>query len=278
MEKKIPFIRSLNTESNFFDFKNTNFLSKEEELILTENFKEKNDLFSVKKLVDSNLKFIIKVARRYEGYGLALKDLIQEGVVGFLKSLKKFDSSKNIRLISFSIYWIKSEIHEYIIRNLRIVRIASTKSQKKLFFNLRKIKKSDWLNENEIKVIANLLNVQISDIKYMESRLEKKDSSFDIDSNNNFNLNDNFFFHYENDFFFELEESNFKSFLFKKLRNALQKLDERSKDILKDRWLLERKKTLKELSKKYNLSQERIRQLEKNALKKVKYFMNLDCL
>ncbi|HIH2762382.1 MAG TPA: sigma-70 family RNA polymerase sigma factor [Candidatus Azoamicus sp.] len=158
MNKEIKSINTFKIDSYIHNFKNAPILSKNEEFILTKKFKEKNDLNAIKQLIESNLKYIIKIAIKYEGYGIIVKDLIQEGVIGFIKSVKNFDPSKNIRLISFAIYWIKSEIHEYIIKNLRLVKIASTKSQKKLLFNLKKIKHVNWLSENEAKVISNLFN------------------------------------------------------------------------------------------------------------------------
>ncbi|HIH2762690.1 MAG TPA: RNA polymerase factor sigma-32 [Candidatus Azoamicus sp. MARI] len=278
MNKEIKSINTFKIDSYIHNFKNAPILSKNEEFILTKKFKEKNDLNAIKQLIESNLKYIIKIAIKYEGYGIIVKDLIQEGVIGFIKSVKNFDPSKNIRLISFAIYWIKSEIHEYIIKNLRLVKIASTKSQKKLLFNLKKIKHVNWLSENEAKVISNLFNSKADDVPYMESRLSKYDVPLDFKLDEVFDSNHNFILNYEDDMPFILEKENWNSFLIKKLRDALKKLDERSKNILKERWLLKKKSTLKKLAERYNLSLERIRQLESSALKKVKVLMNLDCL
>lgn len=279
MKKKIHSISTFKIDSNIFNCENISILSKNEEFILAKKFKEKNDLSAIKQLIESNIKYIIKIARKYDGYGIILKDLIQEGIIGFIKSIKKFDPNRNIRLISFAIYWIKSEIHEYIIKNLRIVKVANTKSQKKLFFNLKNFRKVDWLSESESIVISNLLNIQSSDVKYMESRLCKRDVSLDFNiKEKDFEFNRDFFFDQEPDTSFVIENDNWNKFLMKKLREALKNLDERSKNILKERWLLKKKSTLKKLAEKYNLSSERIRQLESNALKKVKVLMNLDCL
>ncbi|HIH2763648.1 MAG TPA: RNA polymerase factor sigma-32 [Candidatus Azoamicus sp.] len=280
MNKEIKSINTFKIDSYIHNFKNAPILSKNEELILTKNFKEKNDLNAIKQLIESNLGYIVKIATKYEGYGISVKDLIQEGVIGFIKSVKNFDPTKNVRLMSFAIYWIKSEIYDYIIKNLRIVRIASTKSQKKLFFNLNKVKSTKYLNDSEVDVISNLLNTKTDDIVYMESRLNKHDMSLDLKlDDDEFDSNYNFILNCENnDISFVLEKNNWNKFLVKKLRKAFEKLDERSKNILKERWLLKKKSTLKKLAKRYNLSLERIRQLENNALKKVKSLMNLDCL
>lgn len=279
MNKEIKSINTSNIDSYIHNFKNAPILSKNEELILTKKFKEKNDLNAIKQLIESNLKYIIKIAIKYEGYGIIVKDLIQEGVIGFIKSVKNFDPTKNIRLISFAVYWIKSEIHEYIIKNLRLVKIASTKSQKKLFFNLKKVKPSNWFSENEVKVVSNLLNTKTDDVIYMESRLNKLDISLDFTLNNDeFDSSNNFVLNSENDTSFVVENENWNIFLVKRLREAFKHLDERSKNILKERWLLKKKSTLKKLAARYNLSLERVRQLESNALKKVKILMNLDCL
>ncbi|HIH2763321.1 MAG TPA: RNA polymerase factor sigma-32 [Candidatus Azoamicus sp.] len=279
MNKEIKSINTFKIDSYIHNFKNAPILSKNEELILTKKFKEKNDLNAIKQLIESNLKYIIKVAIKYEGYGVIVKDLIQEGVIGFIKSIKNFDPAKNIRLISFSIYWIKSEIHDYIIKNLRLVNVAGTKSQKKLFFNLKNFKSVNWLDDDEAKVVSNLLNTKTDDVLYMQSKLSKNDISLDFRlDEDEFNSNHNFIINYENDTSFIVEKNNWNKFLVKKLREAFKKLDERSKHILKERWLLRKKSTLKKLAQKYNLSLERIRQLESSALKKVKVLMNLDCL
>ncbi len=281
MNKEIKSINTFKVDSYIHDFKNAPILSKSEELILTKKFKEKNDLNAIRQLIESNLKYIIKIAIKYEGYGIIVKDLIQEGVIGFIKSVKKFDPAKNVRLMSFSIYWIKSEIHEYIIKNLSVVKVASTKSQKKLFFNLKKIKSFNWLNENEVEVVSNLFNTKTDDIVYMESRLSKGDISLDFRvDEHDFNSNHHVWLNYSNetDLSFIFEKDNWNQFLVKKLREALKKLDERSRNILKERWLLKKKSTLKKLAERYNLSLERVRQLENTALEKVRYLMNIDCL
>lgn len=274
-------LHSLNSQllsSYVNNFKSIPTLSKDEEFILTKNFKEKNDLIAIKKLIESNLTYIIKIARKYQGYGIVIKDLVQEGVVGFIKSVKNFDSSKNIRLISFAIYWVKSEIHAYIIKNLSIVKIANTRSQKKLFFNLKKIKNIDWLNNDEYKVISNLFNIHPNDIQYMELRLKKSDMSLDFKSDDKDFYSNFFSCSLENDTSFIVENENWNNYLLDRLKESIKKLDERSKSILKERWLLNRKSTLKDLSEKYNISSERIRQLENNAIKKVKKLMNLEHL
>lgn len=262
--------------------KNIPTLSKDEEYILAKNFKENSDTAAAKKLIESNLNYVIKISKNYTGYGITIKDLIQEGTIGLIKAIKKFNPEKKIRLISFAIYWIKSEIHEYIIRNLRIVKIATTKTQKKLFFNLKKFKKLEWLNENEKNAISNLLNIKSTDIEYMEAKLNTKDIS--IDAKNDKNEHTNIFLEpystyiitKKNDPLSLIEKKNWDIHLKEKLKKAIKKLDKRSKYILKKRWLIEKKYTLKNLADICNVSAERIRQLENIAIKKLKKIIQLD--
>ncbi|BBA85189.1 RNA polymerase sigma factor RpoH [endosymbiont of Sipalinus gigas] len=248
-------------------------LSSKEENILLNNLYYKGDLESTKKLILCNLKFIVQITKKYSGYGLPQLDLIQEGNIGLLKAVKKFNPNIGVRLISFAIYWIKAEINEYILKNWKIVKIATTKSQKKLFFNLRKIKnKIDWLNINEANIIANKLQVSLKDVFEMESRMSYKDLYIEEreDINNKLKYNVNNLLNY-NDEFKKIENNNWNSNINNKINNALLKLDNRSKHIIKSRWLIENKKTtLKELSIIYNVSIERIRQIEKNAINKIR--------
>jgi RNA polymerase sigma-32 factor len=250
--------------------KNIPILSKDEEYILAKNFKEHNDMNAVKKLVESNINYVIKIAKNYSGYGIMTKDLIQEGLIGLMKAIKKFNPDKNIRLISFAIYWIKSEIHEYIIKNLKIVKIASTKTQKKLFFNLKKIKKIGFLNNNEKKSISNLLNVKYKEIDYIESRLNKSD--INLDNKDDLSKHYSNILYSDNLKFFNEKIDN-DSEIFKKVNKALNYLDDRSKNILVNRWFSKKKLTLKDLSKKYLISPERVRQIESNAIKKLKFLI-----
>lgn len=269
-----------NYNLNFYikNFKSSKFLSKEEEVFLAKNFKLKKDINSAKRLVESNLNYVIKVANNYSGYGFFVKDLIQVGVIGLMKAVRNFDPDKKIRLISFAIYWIKSEIHEYIIKNLKIVKIIKTKNQKKLFFNLNKIKKIGNLNSKEKNVISNLLNVKKKDIDYLEANLNRNDISLtDVDLNYEKTLSiSNNFFYFKNDPLSIIEKNNWVSYINKSFYFVYSKLDNRSKKILFYRWISSKKYTLKELGIMYNVSSERIRQLEKNALNKLKTQLILD--
>jgi len=284
MDKNSHLLSSNNKDLDFYvqKIKNIPVLSKDEEYILTKKFKEKNDRIAIKKIIESNLNYVIKIAKNYTGYGITVKDLIQEGIIGLMKAVKKFDPEKKIRLISFAIYWIKSEIHEYIIKNLRIVKIATTKAQKKLFFNLKKFKKLGWLNENEKNAISNLLNIKNNEIEYMESKLNKKDISIDIrDEENDANIktikNSNAVsILKKNDPLLLIEKNNWNTYIKNNLKKAIRKLDKRSQNILRKRWLLKKKYTLRNLSQIYNVSSERIRQLENSAIKKLKTIIKLD--
>lgn len=263
------------------NFKNIILLSKDEEYILTKKFKEKNDLSAVKKLVESNLSYVIKIARSYTNYKITVKDLVQEGIIGLIKAIKKFDPDRRVRLISFAIFWIKSEIHEYIIKNLRIVRIASTKSQKKIFFNLKKFKKLKWLSRNELITISNLLNIKKKDVEYMESKLSNQDLSIENvqndDNKEEKNIKEIKYIYFNNDDpMYLLAKSDWKSQVVNNLKKALEKLDDRSKLILIKRWLQKKKHTLKKLANKNSISSERIRQLENYAIKNLKDSINIE--
>ena len=229
-------------------------LTAEEEKELVERLYYHEDLDAAKKLILSHLRFVIHVARGYSGYGLSQADLIQEGNIGLMKAVKRFNPEVGVRLVSFAVHWIKAEIHEYVLRNWRIVKVATTKAQRKLFFNLRKTKQRlGWFNENEVDLVANELGVSKEDVIEIETYspalyLEDKSSNFAA----------------------ELENENFESQATEQLGAALQSLDARSQDIIKARWLDDNKATLHDLAAKYNVSAERIRQLETNALKKLK--------
>lgn len=251
-------------------------LSAEEERELALRLKHDNDLEAARRLVLSNLRFVAYIARSYRGYGLPEADLIQEGSIGLMKAVKRFDPDMNVRLVSFAVHWIKAEIHEYILRNWRIVRVATTKAQRKLFFNLRKARaRLGWMNEEEIQSVASDLGVSEDNVREMESRLNAHDASFDpltsigddeeIGSAPVAYLTDQ-----RPDPARELEEDQWQARSEAKLHSALQQLDDRSLDILNSRWLAEQKATLHDLADKYGVSAERIRQLESNALKKLK--------
>ncbi|NXZ84882.1 RNA polymerase sigma factor RpoH [Haemophilus influenzae] len=253
-------------------------LTAEEEKELAERLYYHEDLDAAKKLILSHLRFVIHVARGYSGYGLPQADLIQEGNIGLMKAVKRFNPEVGVRLVSFAVHWIKAEIHEYVLRNWRIVKVATTKAQRKLFFNLRKTKQRlGWFNENEVDMVANELGVSKEDVIEMESRMSGADVGFDLPTDDaetetyspSLYLEDK-----SSNFAAELENENFESQATEQLGVALQSLDTRSQDIIKARWLDDNKATLHDLAAKYNVSAERIRQLETNALKKLKSAVN----
>jgi len=249
-------------------------LTAEEEKELAIQLQEKNDLEAARKLVMPHLRFVIYIARGYNGYGLPLADLIQEGNIGLLKAVKRFDPERGVRLVSFAVHWIRAEIHEFILRNWRIVKVATTKAQRKLFFNLRGSKKRlGWLNQEQVNTVAQDLGVKPETVTEMESRLSGQDIGFDGFSSDD--DDDNFapaaYLKHDNaDPSTELERADLSSHNAERLHAALSALDERSQDILASRWLADKKQTLHELAARYQVSAERIRQLEQNAMKKLK--------
>lgn len=249
-------------------------LTAEEEKELAERLYYHEDLDAAKKLILSHLRFVIHVARGYSGYGLPQADLIQEGNIGLMKAVKRFNPEVGVRLVSFAVHWIKAEIHEYVLRNWRIVKVATTKAQRKLFFNLRKTKQRlGWFNENEVDMVANELGVSKEDVIEMESRMTGTDVGFDLPTDDTEAETYSPALYLEDkgsNFAAELENENFESQATEQLSTALQSLDARSQDIIKARWLDDDKATLHDLAAKYNVSAERIRQLESNALKKLK--------
>lgn len=246
--------------------------TKEREL--AERLRDCSDLDAARTLVLHNLRFVIYIARGYTGYGLALGDLIQEGSVGLMKAVKRFDPALNVRLISFAVHWIRAEIHEFILRNWRIVKIATTKAQRKLFFNLRSSKQRlGWFRQNEIAQVAADLGVSEAQVMEMESRLAGQDVSFDPDPEQEDGHNPSpaqLLTDERADPALVLEESEWEQYQHTRLQQALENLDERSRDILAKRWLGDQKATLHELAAQYNVSAERIRQLENNAMRKLK--------
>ncbi len=249
-------------------------LSAERERALAEDLFYNQNLEAARELVMSHLRFVVHIARSYSGYGLPQADLIQEGNVGLMKAVKRFDPTKGVRLVSFAVHWIKAEIHEFILRNWRIVKVATTKAQRKLFFNLRGAKKKlAWLNNEEATAVAKDLGVEVKDVRQMESRLAAVDVGFDVDVDDDSPspapvqyLED----HTSNPAQL-LEAADWESDSNEKLALAMAELDERSRDILQARWLNEdSKETLHELAARYGVSAERIRQLEQNAMKKLK--------
>ena len=249
-------------------------MSAEEEYALAKDLQETGNIASAQKLVLPHLRFVIKIANNYAGYGLAVPDLIQEGSIGLMKAVKRFDPDVGVRLVSFAVHWIRAEMHEYIIRNWRIVKVATTKAQRKLFFNLRSAKKRlGWMNRNEAESIAQDLGVSTAEVLRMEERLSAHDSSFDgpvhiTDDTAPVpaNILEDRSFEPE----VQLLAAEADALISEHLTNALSSLDDRSRDIVASRWLTEPKQTLQQLADKYEISAERIRQLEKNALGKLK--------
>lgn len=259
------YIRSVNTVA---------VLSREEEQELAEQLYYNDDLEAARRLVLSHLRFVVHVARSYTGYGLPLADLVQEGNVGLMKAVKRFNPEKGVRLVSFAVHWIKAEMHEYVLRNWRIVKVATTKAQRKLFFNLRSAKKTlNWLTNDEAEAVAHDLGVDVAEVRRMEGRLSAYDASFDAsndDDDQSYTAPALYLEDCAADPASQLEDADWESSNDQKLHSALATLDDRSRDIVASRWLGERKATLHELASKYGVSAERIRQLEQNAMKKVR--------
>lgn len=256
-------------------------LTQEEELELAHKFQNDDDLESARRLVMSHLRFVVRVARGYSGYGLPQADLIQEGNIGLMKAVKRFDPTVGVRLVSFAVHWIRAEMHEFILRNWRIVKVATTKAQRKLFFNLRSSKKRlGWLNQAEVDAVANDLGVSSKDVMEMEMRMSANDMAFDLNPASDEDDNNYLPAYYlENNSATpeqSLESRQLEDNTQSALSNALTTLDERSKDIIQQRWLNEDKATLNELAEKYNISAERVRQVEKIAFKKIKSLVSSD--
>ncbi len=254
-------------------------LSASEEQELARAYRDHQDLEAARRMVLSHLRFVVHVARGYSGYGLPLSDLIQEGNVGLMKAVKRFDPDVKVRLVSFAVHWIRAEIHEYILRNWRIVKVATTKAQRKLFFNLRSSKKRlGWLSQDEVNSVAQDLGVKPEQVLEMESRLSGHDVAYDPQPDTDDEdtvirapaayLDDG-----RLDPAAAVEEADWDAHQTQSLQQALAQLDERSRDIVARRWLADNKTTLQELADQYSVSAERVRQLEKNALKKLRSAM-----
>lgn len=255
-------------------------LSAEEEKSLAERLQESGDLEAARQLIMSHLRFVVHVARSYQGYGLPQADLIQEGNIGLMKAVKRFDPTVGVRLVSFAVHWIKAEIHEYVLRNWRIVKVATTKAQRKLFFNLRKAKKRlGWFTHDEVNTVAQELGVSSSEVLEMESRMSAHDAAFDagVDDNDESEavfapsqyLEDK-----SSDVAATVEAENWEAQANRRLSLALASLDERSQEIIRARWLDDgNKATLHDLAETFQVSAERIRQLEANAMKKLRVAM-----
>jgi RNA polymerase sigma-32 factor len=250
-------------------------LSAEEERALAVRYREHEDLDAARELVMSHLRFVVHVARGYQGYGLGLGDLVQEGNVGLMKAVRRFDPEVGVRLVSFAVHWIRAEIHEFILRNWRIVKVATTKAQRKLFFNLRRSKKHlGWLSNAEVEAVAKELGVEPSDVLEMERRLAGHDVAFDLSANEDDDERTfapaGYLPDPEADPAQRVEAEDWETRSTRALSGAIETLDERSRHIVQRRWLDEDKATLQELADHYGVSAERIRQLESNAMKKLK--------
>jgi len=253
-------------------------LSREEELELAKRFHDHEDLDAARLLVLSHLRFVVHVARGYMGYGLPVADLIQEGNVGLMKAVKRFDPGMGVRLVSFAIHWIRAVIHEYVIRNWRLVRVATTKAQRKLFFNLRRMKKNlAWLSDEETNAVAGELGVDPREVREMEQRLAARDLSFDpapdADEEEGIGSPSLYLPSPDLDPAATVERDDWNGAVADSLTGALGKLDARSREVVKARWLADDKRTLQDLADEYGVSAERIRQIEATAIKKLRATM-----
>ncbi len=250
-------------------------LTPERELELAKQYYYDDNVDAARQLVMAHLRFVVHLAKTYSGYGLPQADLIQEGNVGLMKAVKRFNPEVGVRLVSFAVHWIKAEMHEYILRNWRIVKVATTKAQRKLFFNLRSSKKRlGWLNNEEAQAVANDLGVDAKVVRQMEGRMSAYDMAFDAepegDEDNAYKAPAYYLEDQSSNLADQLEDAEWEEVTNNSLHLALSELDERSKDILRSRWLSDHKATLHDLADKYGVSAERIRQLEKNAMNKIK--------
>lgn len=255
-------------------------LSAEQERELADRFHNHGDLDAARQLVMSHLRFVLYIAQSYLGYGLPLADLVQEGNIGLMKAVKRFDPNVGVRLVSFAVHWIRAEIHEYILRNWRIVKVVTTKAQRKLFFNLRSMKKRlGWLTKKEVENVAKDLGVSSKDVLEMEKRLSAQDIPFDTHYDKEDEEETLAPADYLEDRRYDpariVERNQWEEYGQNQLHSAFEQLDERSRDILQKRWMNEEKSTLQELAQQYQVSAERIRQIENNALKKLKKYIEL---
>ena len=269
-----------NLEAYLNSIQNIAILSPEEERKLAEDLYYREDLEAARQLVMAHLRFVVHIARGYSGYGLPQADLIQEGNVGLMKAVRKFNPEVGVRLISFAVHWIKSEIHEYVLKNWKIVKVATTKAQRKLFFNLRNKKKDiAWLSDEDVKMISSELDVKEDTVREMEQRMSSHDVSFDPysaddgEEGNTYSPAD-YLTNEDSDPMEIVEKEDFARDQINQLQNAISDLDERSQLILKERWLTDDKPTLHELADKYEISAERIRQIEKKAMEKIRTNIN----
>jgi len=256
-------------------------LKVEQEQELAKRLQEEGDLSAAKQLIMSHLRFVAHIAKSYSGYGLPQADLIQEGNIGLMKAVKRFDPSVGVRLVSFAVHWIKAEIHEFVLKNWRIVKVATTKAQRKLFFNLRKNKKRlGWFNQAEVSTVARELGVSEKEVREMESRMSGQDMGFDLTGDDNDDAPTSTYSPVQYltdgsaDLADDIEQQQWQEQSHTRLFSALKTLDERSQDIVSARWLSDDKATLQELAEKYSVSAERVRQLEKTAMKKLQSAMS----
>ncbi|EWS99117.1 RNA polymerase sigma factor RpoH [Pseudoalteromonas sp. SCSIO 43095] len=256
-------------------------LKVEQEQELAKKLQEEGDLSAAKQLIMSHLRFVAHIAKSYSGYGLPQADLIQEGNIGLMKAVKRFDPSVGVRLVSFAVHWIKAEIHEFVLKNWRIVKVATTKAQRKLFFNLRKNKKRlGWFNQAEVSTVASELGVSEKEVREMESRMSGQDMGFDLTGDDNDDAPTSTYSPVQYltdgtaDLADDIEQQQWQEQSHTRLFSALKTLDERSQDIVSARWLSDDKATLQELAEKYSVSAERVRQLEKTAMKKLQSAMS----
>ncbi|HTU67891.1 MAG TPA: RNA polymerase sigma factor RpoH [Steroidobacteraceae bacterium] len=255
-------------------------LSREDEAVLAHQFRDDGDLDAARRLVMSHLRFVVHIARGYSGYGLPLGDVVQEGNVGLMKAVKRFDPNVGVRLVSFAVHWIRAEIHEYVLRNWRLVKVATTKAQRKLFFNLRKMKKNlAWLSAEETLAVARDLKVSPAEVTEMEKRLAARDLSFDPVPDSGSEDGDETYSPAaylpaaDADPAIQIENAEWEDTTGDRLQAAMQTLDDRSRDILVSRWTGDATATLHDLAGKYGVSAERIRQIEANAIKKLRGMM-----
>ncbi len=252
-------------------------LTAEEEAELVERLKNHNDLEAARKLILSHLRLVVKIARGYDGYGLQKADLIQEGNIGLMKAVKRFKPEFGVRLVSYALHWIKAEIQEFVIKNWRIVKVATTKAQRKIFHNLRRLTQSNQMSESEIQFVAAELNVSHADVTHMSQRIFSQDQAFDqvnrVNDDDSWSTPAEYLAASNADPSHVLEHQEWGQKNIESLYKAIQNLDERSQDILQNRWLNQHKLTLHELAEKHNISAERVRQIEKNALKGLEKFM-----
>ncbi|MEM5499014.1 RNA polymerase sigma factor RpoH [Paraglaciecola mesophila] len=254
-----------------------NMLTAEEERGLAERLQQEDDLLAARKLIMSHLRFVVHIAKSYSGYGLPQADLIQEGNIGLMKAVRRFDPTVGVRLVSFAVHWIKAEIHEFVLRNWRIVKVATTKAQRKLFFNLRKNKKRlGWFTHAEVQKVASDLGVSEKEVLQMEARMSSHDQAFDLSADDDESgsfapvqfLEDK-----SADVETDVVNADWDATASHKLYSAIKTLDERSQHIIQTRWLSDDKTTLQDLADKYQVSAERVRQIEKNAMKKLQSAM-----